>query len=117
MGTVTITVEIGDPQGRDFRPVVMEVDTGSTHTAIPRQLLQDLGVRVDRRRPSRLADGSIQPVDEGETRIRIAGMEFTTMVIFAEENEPSLLGVITLEEAHLGVDPLNGELIPVLPKR
>ena len=74
----------------------MEVDTGSTHTAIPRQLLQELGVRVDHRRPSRLADGSIQPVDEGETKIRIADVEFTTTVIFAEENEPSLLGVITL---------------------
>ena len=117
MGTVTVTVEVGDPQGRRFRPVEMEVDTGSTHTAVPRQLLQELGVPVDRRRPSRLADGTIQPVDEGETRIRLAGIEFTTMVIFAEINEPSLLGVITLEQAHLGVDPLNGELIPVVAKR
>ena len=117
MGTVTVTVEIGDPQGSNFRPVEVEVDTGSTHTAVPRALLEELGVAVARRRPSRLADGSIQPVDESETRIRLAGIEFTTMVIFAEANEPSILGVITLEQAHLGVDPLNGDLIPVTPRR
>ena len=117
MGTVAVTVEIGDPQGNNFRSVDMEVDTGSTHTAVPRALLEELGVAVARRRPSRLADGSIQPVDESETRIRLAAIEFTTMVIFAETHEPCLLGMITLEQAHLGVDPLNGELIPVTARR
>ena len=38
-------------------------------------------------------------------------------MIFAEEGEPSLLGVITLEDALLAVDPVNGELIPVVAKR
>ena len=117
MGAMTVTIEVGDPQGRSFRPLEMQVDTGSTHTAAPRTLLDELGVGVFWRRPSRLADGSIQLLDEGETRIRLAGIEFTTMVIFAEEGEPSKLGIITLEQAHLGVDPLNGQLIPVMPKR
>ena len=35
-----------------------------------------------------------------------------TPVIFAEPGEPSLLGVVSLEEAALAVDPLAGRLIP-----
>ena len=35
-----------------------------------------------------------------------------TPVIFAEEGEPSLLGVVTLEEALLAVDPVAGRLVP-----
>ena len=31
---------------------------------------------------------------------------------FAEDNEPSLLGVVSLEQAALAVDPLTGKLIP-----
>ena len=39
MGTVTTTIEVGDPQGRNFREIELEVDTGSTYTALPREML------------------------------------------------------------------------------
>ena len=117
MGTVIATVEVGDPQGRNFQALELEVDTGSTYTALPRGLLESLGVAVNASVPARLADGSRQMLEIGETRIRLGGREFTTIVIFAEEREPSLLGVITLEEALLAVDPVNNELIPVEAKR
>ena len=117
MGTVTATIEVGDPQGENFQEVELEVDTGSTYTALPREMLLALGVPVDRSVPSRLADGTRQEVIIGETKIRIAGTQFTTIVIFAEEGEPSLLGVITLEQALLAVDPVNNRLIPVEAKR
>ena len=95
----------------------MEVDTGSTYTALPRQMLETLGVPVDATVPARLADGSQQMLEIGETRIKLGGREFTTIVTFAEEGEPSLLGVITLEEALLAVDPEHNGLIPVEAKR
>ena len=88
------------------------VDTGSTYTAAPRELLQRLGVPVERSHPSETADGRILPVDVGETTIRLEGLEFHTPVIFAEPGEPSILGVVSLEEAALAVDPLAGRLIP-----
>ena len=62
--------------------------------------------------PSETADGRIVPVDVGEATIRLQGLQFHTPVIFAEENEPSLLGVVSLEQAALAVDPLAGRLIP-----
>ena len=112
MGTVKVTVAVGDPQGRQFLDLEVTVNNDSTFTAVPRELLQMLGVPVLRSAQSELADGSNAPVDIGRTLIRLEGQEFPTPVIFAEEGEPSLLGVVTLEEALLAVDPVAGRLIP-----
>ena len=112
MGTVKVTIGVGDSQGQRFENVEVVVDTGSTYTAVPRELLQRLGVPVERSLPSETADGRIVPVDVGRTVIRLERLEFSTPVIFAEKGEPSLLGVVSLEEAALAVDPLAGRLIP-----
>ena len=112
MGTVKVTIGVGDPQGRQFEDVDVVVDTGSTYTAVPREMLQRLGVPVERPLPSETADGRLVPVDVGEATIRLEGLEFHTPVIFAEPGEPSILGVVGLEEAALAVDPLAGRLIP-----
>ena len=117
MGTVFKTIEVGNPQGRNFQRVEVEVDTGSTYTALPREMLLALGVPVSRTVSSRLADGTQQPAEVGYASIRLEGVELITPVIFAEEGEPSLLGVISLEDALLAVDPVNNELIPVVAKR
>jgi len=112
MGTVEVTIGVGDPQGRQFEELEVTADTGSTYTAVPRAMLQRLEVPVERSLPSKTADGRIVPVDIGYTTIRLEGLRFPTPVIFAEEDEPSLLGVVSLEEAALAVDPLEGRLIP-----
>ena len=39
MGTVTLTIGVGDPGGQLFEELEVEVDTGSTFTAVPRELL------------------------------------------------------------------------------
>ncbi len=112
MGTVQVTIGVGDAHGQRFEDVEVVVDTGSTYTAVPRELLRRLGVPVERSLPSETADGRIVPADVGRTVIRLEGLEFSTPVVFAEEGEPSLLGVVSLEEAALAVDPLAGRLIP-----
>ena len=71
-----------------------------------------LGVPVKRSLPSETDDGRIVRVDVGEATIRLQGLQFHTPVIFAQENEPSLLGIVSLEHAALAVDPLAGRLIP-----
>ena len=88
------------------------MDTGSTYTAVPREMLQRLGVPVERSLPSETADGRILPVDVGETTIKLEGLEFHTPAIFAEEGETSLLGMVSLQEAALTIDSLAGRLIP-----
>ena len=111
MGTVKITIAVGDPQGRTFEDLEVTVDTGSTFTAVPRELLQRLEVPVMYSAQSELADGSNAPVDIGEAVIRVEGRQFHTQVIFAEEGEPGLLGVVTLEQALLAVDPVAQRLV------
>ena len=61
MGTVKVTIGVRDPQGRQFEDVEVVVDTGSTYTAVPRELLQRLGVPVERSLPSETADGRLRP--------------------------------------------------------
>ena len=112
MGTVTVTIQVGDRDGHQFEEIDIIVDTGSTYTAVPRVMLERLGVPIQRSMPSQTADGRIVPVDIGQTIVRLEGFEFYTPVIFAAENEPSLLGVVTLGEAGLAVDPVNRRLIP-----
>ena len=112
MGTVKVTIAVGDPQGQVFEDLEVTVDTGSTFTAVPKNLLQRLGVPVTRTAQAELADGSNAPVNIGRTVVRLEGQEFPTPVIFAEEGEPSLLGVVTLEDALLAVDPVAQRLVP-----
>ena len=65
MGKLIVTIGVGDQQGRQFEDLEVTVDTGSTFTAVPRALLQRLGVPVRRSAQSRLADESTVPVDIG----------------------------------------------------
>ena len=51
------------------------------------------------------------------TVVRLEDQIFATQVIFAEENQPSLLGVVTLEDALLAVDPVGQRLVPVEAER
>ena len=113
MGKLVVTIGVGDQQGRQFEDLEVTVDIGSTFTAVPRALLQRLGVPVRRSARSRLADGSSVPVDIGWTVVRLEDQTFATQVILAEENQPSLLGVVTLEDALLAVDPVGQRLVPV----
>ena len=106
-----------DPNGQNFQELELEVDTGSNYSALPREMLQALGVPVEASVQSRLANGSLELIEVGETKIRLGGREFTTPVISAEEGDPSLLGVTALEHALLAVDPVNKELMPVPNKR
>ena len=45
--------------------------------------------------------------------VRLQGQTFPTRGTFAENREPSLLGMVTLGEALLAVDPVAQRLLPV----
>lgn len=112
MGILNLTVQVGNPGGTVFEDLEVTVDTGSSYTTVPRTMLERLGVAVGESAPSYLADGRQVPVDVGETVIRLEGRQFHTPVIFAGVDEPALLGVVTLEQARLAVDPLGQKLVP-----
>ena len=56
MGPVKVTIAVGDPQGQMFEDLEVTVDTGSTFTTVPRELLRRLGVPVTAAVETSLAD-------------------------------------------------------------
>ena len=89
------------------------VDTGASTTSIAASVLEDLGVRPLYTERFRFAQGEVRELPVGETRIRLAGKEFTTQFVFNAEGTPPLLGALALEAAFLAVDPVGQRLIPV----
>ena len=110
---VKATMAVGDPQGRTFEELELIVNSAATFTALPREMLSRLGVPVAWTMPADLPDGSTAPVDVGQTMVRLAGKLFTTQVVFAGEDAPALMGMVTLGQALLAVEPESGRLVPV----
>lgn len=113
MGHFRVPLEIANLQGQGFQRVEALVDTGSTYTWIPEDILEQLGVRRQEERTFVLADGSHVQYGMGWMRARIEGRSQPTIVVFGKPNSEPLLGVVTLELFGLGVDPVNQRLIPV----
>ena len=101
-------------QGGRFEPVEVMVDTGSTFTTVPADLLRRLGVNPQRTMQVRLADGSVINDQVCDTVIRLEGQTFFTPISFGREGEPNLLGVVALETALLAVDPVEQRLVPTI---
>ena len=112
MGTFSVDVEIGDPNGREFAVVSALVDTGASYTAVPASLLRRLGVHPRDTRRFHLADGRVARLPLGETVMRLEGKDWTVPIIFAPENTRPLLGATALEIFSLVVDPNEGRLVP-----
>jgi len=113
MGAFRYRIEIGSLQGQTFEALDALVDTGATYTWIPRPVLDRLGITPAFEREFLLADGRMIKRDVAQVVARINGKTLYTLCIFGDEGSESLLGVVTLEEFGLGVDPVNRRLISV----
>lgn len=113
MGVFHVELEVGDPQGQNYQVIEAMVDSGATYITMPASLLRDLGVEPRNNRTFVLADGSQIRRGLGQTWIRLEREENISPVIFWDEDTIPLLGAVTLEIFSLGIDPVNGRLIPV----
>ena len=113
MGTFTVPLEVADPLGRHYETVDAMVDPGATYTVLPAAILHRLGVVPRGTRRFVLADGSHVERGFSTTWMRLAGREELSPVVFWDEDARPLLGAVTLEIFSLGIDPVNGQLIPV----
>lgn len=113
MGVFSVTAGIGDPAGERFREVELVVDSGSSHTLLPASVLREIGIRPHKKQRFVMADGRRVDSDIGRTWLRIDGQQEMTIVVFAEEETPALLGAVTLQEFGLGIDPVNHRLVQV----
>ena len=113
MGTFSVDIEIGDPDGNRFESVRALVDTGASYTAVPRSVLREMTVTAHDRVTFILADGRRVQRDVGRTWIRVEGKSEITLVVFGDEESVALLGAYALQGLLLGVDTANERLVPV----
>lgn len=113
MGTFEVTIEVGDPQGNRWERIEALVDTGSTFSQVPSDVLGRLGVRPHTRREFETADDRIVEREVGQTWVRYDGQAMITPVVFGDEGSSPLLGAVTLETFLLAVDPVHERLVPV----
>ncbi|HEU4758977.1 MAG TPA: retroviral-like aspartic protease family protein [Dehalococcoidia bacterium] len=112
MGPVRVNVRIANPSRRHDTIEVSEVlvDTGATWTVIPRRLANQLGLETLGRKRVRTANGDID-VDHSFAFIEYEGRQTVSDVMITDSYPDVLLGVFTLEEMALTVDPKSGRLV------
>ena len=117
VGVFRTTIEIQNWELRGPSRVVPEtlVDTGSEFTWIPRRVLEELGIRPQRKQAFEVADGRRIERDIGYALVRAAGTEAPDLVVFAESGDMTLLGAHSLEGLNLKIDPVRKQLVPAGP--
>ena len=117
MGTFSHPIEVFSADGSRSVTVDALVDTGATYTCLPGAVLRELGLAPDRKIPARLPEGGGVEEEISEVRVRLQGIELTTIVVFDAAAAPAGLGAYTLTGAALAVDPVQRRLIPTLVRR
>ena len=82
-------------------------------TSAPGSLLNQLGIEPESRESFKFGQGEVRTMAIGYARLRFAGKEVLTQVLFNEEGSQPLLGALALEGALMAVDPVEQRLIPV----
>jgi len=113
MGHFRVPIQVGNRSGGGFVSIRALVDTGATYTWIPRDILQRLSVIPDDDWPFELADGREAQYPVAWITIRMRERAQPTIAVFGEVGTEPILGVVTLEEYRLAVDPVNHRLISV----
>ncbi len=114
VGDFRVSIQIGRAKGERFESLRALVDTGSTFTWIPSDVLERLGVTPEKELPFELADGREQryPIAWVQIRLEARG-EQPTIAIFAPPGTEPILGVVTMEEFLVAADPVHHRLISV----
>ena len=91
------------------------VDTGSEYSWIPRDVLESLGVGVERALRFKTADGRVVHRVLGYAIVHAGGTRTSDEVVFAEPGDMVLLGAHTLEGLNLRIDLKARQLVPAGP--
>lgn len=112
MGITYIHGEVTGPK-KKRATVQFLVDSGASYTLLPEKTWRHIGLRPKRSMSFSLADGTQVKRSLSECRITLPQGEGHTPVILGEPGDEALLGVITLEEFGLVLNPFNRTLQPM----
>jgi predicted aspartyl protease len=114
MGVTHATVRVANPA--DPRRAVEQelmIDSGALYAVVPAPVLRRLGIRPHGTKTFTLADGSHVEREVGSALFVIGRAKGASTVIFGRRGDACLLGIVTLEELGLMLDPLKRELRPL----
>ena len=112
MGAFAADCRITNLYDRDRETMVADllVDTGSEFTWIDRATLEELGVRVERRRSLATITGERITREVGYVIVGVEGDQTVDEVVFGESGDKQVLGSRSLEGMALWVDPTRKRL-------
>jgi predicted aspartyl protease len=100
---------------RSTPPIEVMVDTGAENSWLPRKALEDAGITSECKRRYMTADKRVIERDVGHAILSAEGFTVIDEVVFAEENDLSLLGVQTIEGFHVMVDNVAQRFVETIP--
>jgi clan AA aspartic protease len=114
MGLTHVRIRIANP-AKPKRTMELKflVDSGAVYSVVPAVLLRRLGVKPHSKRIFTLADGTEITRLIGDVTFRADGRQGAAPVIFGEEGDSTLLGVVSLEALGMMLDPMRRELRPL----
>lgn len=89
------------------------VDSGAIYTVIPKGDLQKLGIIAHSEEEFELANGEFTTRQVGDAFFEYQGKRGSAPVVFGEEGDSNLLGILTLEALGFSLDPLRREIKPL----
>ena len=105
-----IAVNPEEPE-RCTLPMEVLVDTGSELTWLPRDVLDEIGIRPRRKRNFLTATKQTVQRNIGYAIVRSEGYETIDEVVFAEPGDMNLLGVRTIEGFGVMVDNISHRFV------
>ena len=89
------------------------VDSGAIYTVVPSKDLKKLGIIPHSEEEFDLADGEVIKRKVGDAYFEYRGKKGSAPIVFGEEGDSKLLGILTLEALGFILDPLKREIKPL----
>ncbi|MGH2709612.1 MAG: retroviral-like aspartic protease family protein [Actinomycetota bacterium] len=111
MGTMYVTGSVRGPKGEET--VEFLVDSGAMYSLLPHAIWTAIGLEPRRALGLRLADGTVIDRHVSECEFVLPHGDTHSPVILGEPGDQALLGVVTLENLGVMLNPYKREIVPM----
>ncbi len=113
MGYTKVKVKISNPtEPSKSREKELLVDTGAVYTVVNGRTLREVGIEAVDKMDFSISNEKLTR-EVGVSTIEVKGRRWLTNIIFGEEGDNEVLGVTTLEQLGMEVDPVSKEIKPL----
>jgi len=114
MGSTKVRVKVINPRDeRKFAEMELVVDSGAVYTVIDGRKLRGMGVESTEKMEFHFISNEKVIRGVGISGIEVMGRKWLTNVVFGEEADNEVLGVTTLAQLGLQIDPVKQEIRPL----